>query len=57
MFYRLLLKLSLHGKELLMGENLCPYRWEMKDQKPGVLQVHGVTKNQTRLSDWTTTTD
>lgn len=32
-------------------------RWEMKDQKPGVLQVHRVTKNQTRLSDWTTTAD
>ena len=56
MFSRLL-KLSFHGKELLMGENLCPYRWEMKDQKPGVLQVHRVTKNQTRLSVWTTTAD
>ena len=49
MFYRLFLKLSLHGIELL---------WEkIYDRKPGVLQVHGVTKNQTRLSDWTRATD
>ena len=39
-----------------MGTNLSKPREIVKDKETWYAAVHGVTKSQTRLSDWTTQT-